>query len=402
MVPRRVARRLGGALLLLAATVGVVADPAAAPSGAASAPRRVARPADDFEGASKAEQDALAAYRAAQGRRAVTAAALAAADGDVARVQDRVRELDADRLRLEQARRNVEVQVLRTTRRADRARSRARQAAAVLYRNSGGGTTFLFGSATTGERARRSEYLRTVGRDLSGSVDAVHVAEDDAHRARRDLVRRTAALEQIRTVLDRELAQAAAKRDVLVRAEAAARADEARVQQVLAAAQARKAEFERAAAASAAASASVGQILVGRGGGSVAPGGVHLRVFPAAGPISSRFGRRFHPIFHTWRMHTGVDIGAGYGSPVRAAAAGQVVVAGVISGYGNAIVVDHGNGIATLYGHLSRFAAHQGQRVDAGQTLGAVGNTGNSTGPHLHFEVRVNGTPVDPLPYLPS
>jgi murein DD-endopeptidase MepM/ murein hydrolase activator NlpD len=76
-------------------------------------------------------------------------------------------------------------------------------------------------------------------------------------------------------------------------------------------------------------------------------------------------------------------------------------VAGEISGYGNAIVVDHGNGLATLYGHLSRFDVHQGQRVGAGDTIGAVGNTGNSTGPHLHFEVRVNGTPVDPLPYLP-
>lgn len=401
MVPRRTVRRLGGALLLLAATAGLAAGPAAGRSASASTPARVARPADDFEGASRTEEDALAAYRAAQGRSAAAATQLTIADGAVARAQDRVRQVDADRLRLEQARRNVEAEVLRTTQRADRARTRARQAAAVLYRNSGGGTTFLFGSSTVGERARRSEYLRTVGRDLSGSVDAVHVAEDDARAARRDLVRRRAALERIGAVLARQLADAAAKRDVLARATTAARADEAKLQQVLAAAQAHKAEFERAAAASAAASTSVGQMLVARGGGAVAPGGIHLRVFPADGPISSRFGRRLHPIFHTWRMHTGVDIGAGYGTPVRAAAPGQVVVAGVISGYGNAIVVDHGNGLATLYGHLSRFGVHPGQRVAAGQTLGAVGNTGNSTGPHLHFEVRVNGTPVDPLPYLP-
>ena len=107
-----------------------------------------------------------------------------------------------------------------------------------------------------------------------------------------------------------------------------------------------------------------------------------------------------HPIFHEVRMHTGIDIGAGYGSPVRAAAAGTVVVAGYVSGYGTAIVIDHGGGLATLYGHLSRLGVHVGSRVSGGQTIGAVGTTGNSTGPHLHFEVRVNGTPVDPMPYL--
>lgn len=402
MVPRRAARRLGGALLLIAAATGLASAPASGRGGPTRVPSRVARPADDFEGASKAEQDALAALATARSRSAATAAELATADREVARAQDRLRQLDADRLRLEQARRNVEAEVLRTTRRADRARSRARRAAAVIYRNSGGGATLVFGSSTTGERARRSEYLRTVGADLTASVDDVHVAEDDARQARRDLVRRNAALEQIGAQLDRELTSAAAKRDELARATLAAKADEAKVLQVVAAAQARKAEFERAAAANAAASTSVSQILVGRGGGAVAPGGIRLKVFPADGPISSRFGRRLHPIFHTWRMHTGVDIGAGYGAPVRAAAAGQVVVAGEISGYGNAIVVDHGNGLATLYGHLSRFGVRQGQRVGAGDTIGAVGNTGNSTGPHLHFEVRVNGTPVDPLPYLPS
>ena len=122
--------------------------------------------------------------------------------------------------------------------------------------------------------------------------------------------------------------------------------------------------------------------------------------FPADGPISSPFGRRMHPIFHEVRMHTGIDIGAGYGSPVRAAAAGTVVVAGTVSGYGTAIVIDHGGGLGTLYGHLSKLGVHVGSTVTPGQTIGAVGNTGNSTGPHLHFEVRVNGTPVDPMKYL--
>jgi murein DD-endopeptidase MepM/ murein hydrolase activator NlpD len=176
-----------------------------------------------------------------------------------------------------------------------------------------------------------------------------------------------------------------------------ARAEEARVQAVLASARARRQEFERAAAANTAASGTIEGILRSRpGGGSTVP----VFRFPANGPISSPFGPRVHPIFHDVRMHTGIDIGASYDSPVWAAAAGSVVVAGPVSGYGNAIVIDHGAGIATLYGHLSKLGVHVGSTVSAGQTIGAVGNTGTSTGPHLHFEVRVNGTPVDPMRYL--
>ena len=108
-----------------------------------------------------------------------------------------------------------------------------------------------------------------------------------------------------------------------------------------------------------------------------------------------------HPIFHEVRMHTGIDIGAGYGSAgARPRPPAPWSCAGYISGYGTAVVIDHGGGIATLYGHLSRLGVHVGSVVAAGQTIGAVGNSGNSTGPHLHFEVRVNGTPVDPMKYL--
>ena len=99
-------------------------------------------------------------------------------------------------------------------------------------------------------------------------------------------------------------------------------------------------------------------------------------------------------------MHTGIDIGAPSGAPIVAAAAGTVLVAGWEEGYGNTVVIDHGGGIATLYGHQSSIAVAVGQSVTRGQVIGAVGSTGHSTGPHLHFEVRVNGSPVDPLGYL--
>ncbi|MDQ3914897.1 MAG: peptidoglycan DD-metalloendopeptidase family protein [Actinomycetota bacterium] len=131
-----------------------------------------------------------------------------------------------------------------------------------------------------------------------------------------------------------------------------------------------------------------------------APIGGGQLLFPAAGPITSPYGYRTHPIFGDQRLHTGIDIGAGYGAPVVAADFGTVVFAGVMSGYGNVIAIDHGGGLATTYNHLSAFYVGSGQRVGRGSSIGAVGCTGYCTGPHLHFEVRVNGSPVDPMPYL--
>ena len=133
--------------------------------------------------------------------------------------------------------------------------------------------------------------------------------------------------------------------------------------------------------------------------GPLPVGGGQL-LMPAAGPITSPYGYRTHPIFGDQRLHTGIDIGAGYGAPVVAADDGTVVFAGTMSGYGNVIAIDHGGGLSTTYNHLSAFYVGSGQHVGRGTTIGAVGCTGYCTGPHLHFEVRINGSPVDPMPYL--
>jgi murein DD-endopeptidase MepM/ murein hydrolase activator NlpD len=118
---------------------------------------------------------------------------------------------------------------------------------------------------------------------------------------------------------------------------------------------------------------------------------------PVSGRMSSGFGGRYHPILKRNRMHTGVDIAAPTGTAIAAAGDGEVIFAGWRGGYGNCIIIDHGGGVATLYGHCSRLYVGVGKRVSKGDRIAAVGSTGQSTGPHLHWEVRVNGTPVNPL-----
>lgn len=121
---------------------------------------------------------------------------------------------------------------------------------------------------------------------------------------------------------------------------------------------------------------------------------------PVPGGMTSGFGMRHHPILKRSRMHNGVDFGGKSGDPIRAAADGVVISATYMSGYGNCVILDHGGGVSTLYAHASRLNVREGQSVKQGQTIAAIGATGLATGPHLHFEVRVNGKPVNPVGWL--
>jgi murein DD-endopeptidase MepM/ murein hydrolase activator NlpD len=139
--------------------------------------------------------------------------------------------------------------------------------------------------------------------------------------------------------------------------------------------------------------AQAGSVAAGSSSGE-APSGSGF-AWPVSGPITSPFGLRWGT------LHPGIDIGVPTGTPIHAAGSGTVVWCGWMSGYGNLVMIDHHNGLATLYGHQSRIAVGCNQEVSQGATIGYVGCTGFCTGPHLHFEVRLNGTPVDPLGYLP-
>lgn len=121
---------------------------------------------------------------------------------------------------------------------------------------------------------------------------------------------------------------------------------------------------------------------------------------PVNAPVTSGFGNRFHPILRISRLHAGTDFGARSGSPIFAVADGTVISASYSGGYGNRIILDHGGGLTTVYAHCSSLAVRAGQTVRQGQRIGAVGSTGLSTGPHLHFEMRINGRPVNPMSRL--
>lgn len=134
--------------------------------------------------------------------------------------------------------------------------------------------------------------------------------------------------------------------------------------------------------------------------GTTSAPGTYLWPCPSSKTITSNYGYRIHPIQGTRKLHTGMDIGAKTGADVIASAGGTVIMSQYYGGYGNCIIIDHGGGVSTLYAHMSRLIAKNGDTVAAGEPIGKVGSTGNSTGPHLHFEVRINGETKDPKKYV--
>lgn len=275
-------------------------------------------------------------------------------------------------------------------------------------------------AAYTGESgsARYADLLLRVRsvRELVATTAYVNAMLDEQKEAVHRYEQLKAEVSDIRDGLDHNRSVAQDQRDVVADKEQALaqrRAAEDAVRQQVAAEvanqnallgqlRARKAEFQSQIAALQRQSDALAAQLRGRQAGqALVPSGHGVLAVPIPGaPITSGFGPRTHPIYGDVRMHTGIDFGASAGTPIRAAGDGTVVSAGPLGGYGNATVIDHGNGLATLYAHQSSIAVSPGQRVSRGQVIGYVGCTGLCTGPHLHFEVRVRGTPVDPMQYL--
>jgi murein DD-endopeptidase MepM/ murein hydrolase activator NlpD len=123
--------------------------------------------------------------------------------------------------------------------------------------------------------------------------------------------------------------------------------------------------------------------------------------WPVDGPVTSGFGYRVHPVYGTRKLHSGLDISAPGGTPIAAADRTTPLPAGWRGGYGNTVIVDHGDGVTTLYAHMSRISTSEGATVERGDGIGQVGATGTATGNHLHLEIRISGQPTDPRPYMP-
>jgi murein DD-endopeptidase MepM/ murein hydrolase activator NlpD len=253
----------------------------------------------------------------------------------------------------------------------------------TLLSTSGGAHELIAGGKYLGENTRRFE------RDLQRQ-GSLKVQLDDAQtdlrkeQAKAQEAQQVAAQErdnvtQLRTQADGERDQVAAA--------------EQQEQQAIEAIRARKADFE------AQYNAVQAQIAASVSRGNPTPGN-HRFTWPVDGSIASGFGPRTHPIYGGSRVHTGVDISASQGTPIKAAGDGVVRMAGVNGGYGNWTLIDNGDGLATGYGHQSRIAVSIGEHVSTGEVIGYVGSTGASTGPHLHWEVRVNGNPVNPLGWV--
>jgi murein DD-endopeptidase MepM/ murein hydrolase activator NlpD len=306
------------------------------------------------------------------------------------------------RTRLASLERTIAVQTARLTRlrgQYDIALRRLERRVRDLYMTDGpDALSFVLGTASFADLLDNLDLLSRIGRQDETIAARVKLARDgvvDARRrttaARVEAARVEAAAESATSEQRGLVARLVASRDALTAAEQDKRSTLASIQgsrsEVLA-------EIEDLEAQSEALAARIRAAQQQSSSSAPPVSGSGQLSWPVSGPVTSGFGIRWG------RMHEGIDIAVGQGTPVHAAGAGTVIYAGWMEGYGNLVVIDHGNGLSTAYGHNSALASSVGQALSAGQVIAYSGSTGHSTGPHVHFEVRVNGSAVDPLGYL--
>jgi len=330
----------------------------------------------------------------------------AALAGEQARVTALEASLAAEQARLTELGREVDAQNARLAVLGQQYRAALRvlekHVRAIYLSDSPDLISFAVGATSFGELINNLDLLDRIGKQdqrIAGAFDAARIelagARASTLRTQREVARSVSVI-AARTAAQREARDlVASRRSALVAAES----DKA---QALEGAREDRATFiaeaEALAAQSAALAAKIqasqSAIPATTSPSPTAPSSGATLAWPVSGPVTSGFGPRWG------RMHEGIDIAVGTGTPVGAAAAGTVIHAGWLGGYGNLVVIDHGGGLSTAYAHNSSLVVGEGTAVSAGTVVALSGNTGNSSGPHVHFEVRMNGAAVDPLRYL--
>ena len=261
----------------------------------------------------------------------------------------------------------------------------------------------VIGSKDFSDFANRLEVLkRIIDSDITliGEIKK-ELAQIEEHKQKLESDRaKLVELEKAALAKQAEIEQKKAERNVVLQKAQNDRATAMQAIEELNASSAQVSAMLKERQAARAAAAAAAQSSGGQGASDNWVQGTGQLGWPVSGEITSPYGYRVHPIWGTTIYHSGIDIGVDEGTPVHAADGGVVVWSGWMGGYGYAVVIDHGNGLSTLYGHNSELAVDEGQSVAKGQVISYAGSTGNSTGPHVHFEVRVNGDPVDPMGYL--
>jgi murein DD-endopeptidase MepM/ murein hydrolase activator NlpD len=365
--------------MVMALATPAIADPSAEEKRA-SAQTKKAQAAAQLDTLRANDSDLEAAVRALDAGVAAQAATTEAAQ----------QSLRAAELNLGAA----QIRLANTEARMTELRGKAAEAAIRAYVHPGGDTLLeIVRAKDLGEASRRQALLAHVVSSDRDIVDQMRATRQDEQFERenlskaRDLAadRRKAAAEKLST-LEKTRNDQVRLKDAL----------EARIAQVTSevAALSREEATLSALIRARQLPAEASDTPSGGGGGPAKVSGSGVS-WPASGSLTSGFGYRWGS------LHAGIDIANGVGTPIRAAKSGTIILAGWNGGYGNCIVIDHGGGFTTLYGHMTRLRAGEGQRVGQGDVIGDMGSTGNSTGSHLHFETRVNGSPQDPQRYLP-
>lgn len=366
--------------------------------------QRISSLKEQVREASAEEADLLGRLDEVEDRRRAADAKVAALDKQVAGAERELAVANAtlEELTAQLVQSQAQLQVTRINLDEARRELHAQAINAYMGQPSARVSQLAYGLGNQREIAAAKGYLDALMRAQAGVVDRYRGAKQELEAVEASVqARRTSAKSQQQLVAERvEIVEYT--RGVQAKARDEVASEERKAEALVNEVRSRQSEFQAQIRALQAESNAIAALLRGVQSGqapTVSGKGILVNPIPGA-RITSPFGPRVHPVLGDSRMHNGIDLAGASGTPIRAAGAGLVIVSGPRGGYGNVIIIDHGNSLATMYAHQSALLVGAGARVAQGQVIGRVGSTGMSTGPHLHFEVRRNGTPVNPLSYL--